>query len=196
MVGGKAVAYLYHDGIGSPVHVCRGEAEQTKSGPDEAILPAVVIHQPVAVVGAVVFDHQVLAPIKQVWAAQETSSVVMDGNLNLWPRKSGEDEKHPKPGLHWGLGLRLGQINNVPEPSDSLSTRMLRGTAAELCDRHQPRMQEHVRNDNSLEQRLSADEVNDRTECGRGRKATPSHDFLTPKGGAPNDCAGTPAATD
>src|SRR5260370_19505699 len=123
------------------------------------------------------------------------AQTVADGNLNLRPRKSGEHEEHPKPGLHWGLGLRLAQVNNAPEPSDSLGTRMLCGIAAELGDRDQPRIQEHVRGDHSLDQWLSAGEIDDRTESGRGRKATPSHDFLAPKGGAPHGCAGTPAAT-
>jgi len=122
--------------------------------------------------------------------------IVADGNLNLWTRQSGEHEKHAKPGLHWGLGLRLGQVNDAPEPSDSLGTRMLGGVAAELGERHQPCMQEHVRGDHSLDQRPPTGEVKDRTECGRGRNGTPSHDFLAPKGGAPNGCAGTPAAAD
>jgi hypothetical protein len=94
MAGGKGegVAYLHCYQIRVPVYVCRSEAEQAEADADEAILAAVVINQPVAVVAAVVFDRQALYAIKQVWTAQETALVVMDRYLSLRPWKSCEHE--------------------------------------------------------------------------------------------------------
>ncbi|HEV2033076.1 MAG TPA: hypothetical protein VGU71_02585 [Candidatus Dormibacteraeota bacterium] len=51
--------------------------------------------------------------------------IVTNGNLNLRPRESGKYEEHPQPGLHWGFGLLLGKVNNIPEPCDVLSSSML-----------------------------------------------------------------------
>jgi hypothetical protein len=52
--------------VGSPVNIRCGESEKSKAGADEAILPAVVIDHPFAVIAAVVFDGQALGAIKQV----------------------------------------------------------------------------------------------------------------------------------
>ena len=48
------------------------------------------MNQSITMVAPVVFDGQALKAIKQVGAADETTSNVMDGNLNLWPWKSGK----------------------------------------------------------------------------------------------------------
>lgn len=90
---GKSLAYLHHNCIGSPEHIRRREAEQAQSRADEAILAAVVINEPIAVVAAVVFNGKALTAIEQVWAAQKPTLIVIDGNLDLRPRKSGEHEE-------------------------------------------------------------------------------------------------------
>ena len=74
----KTLTHLHRNYFGSPVHVRCSESEQAKAGADEAVLAAVVIHQPIAMVGAVVFDCKTLKSIKQVWTAQETASLVVD----------------------------------------------------------------------------------------------------------------------
>jgi hypothetical protein len=94
------VAHLHRDQVRIPVNVRRGEAEQAKTGVDEAILAPVVFNQPIAVVAAVVFDCQALKAIEEVWTAQETALVVIDRNLNLRPWDSSEYEEHSQSGLH------------------------------------------------------------------------------------------------
>jgi hypothetical protein len=98
--GAKGVAYLHRDQIRVPVDVCRGESEQAEAGADKAILPAVVIYQPITVIAAVVLDGQALKAIEQVGTAQETAFVVMDRNLDLRPWEPSEYEEHPQSGLH------------------------------------------------------------------------------------------------
>ena len=63
------MTYVHRDHLWSPVYIGRGESEQTKTGPDEAVLTAIVINQPLAMVAAVVFDCQALVAIKQIWTA-------------------------------------------------------------------------------------------------------------------------------
>jgi hypothetical protein len=100
MAGGEGVAHLHRDQVRIPVNVCCGEAKQAKAGADEAVLAAVVINQPIAVVAAVVFDCQSLKAIKQVWTAQESALFVVDRNLSLGRRESSEHQEHAQPRLH------------------------------------------------------------------------------------------------
>jgi hypothetical protein len=62
----NGLTYLHRNQSGSPVNIRCGESEKSKAGADEAILPAVVIDHPFAVIAAVVFDGQALGAIKQV----------------------------------------------------------------------------------------------------------------------------------
>ncbi len=191
----KGVAHLHRDQVRIPIYVCRGEAEQAKAGADEAVLAAVVIHQPIAVVAAVVFDCQAVKSIEQVWPAQETALVVMDRNLSLRRWEPGKHEEHPQPGLHCGLGFRLRQLNNPPNPGDALYTRMLGDVGAQFGDGDQPGMKEQIRSDDSFGQWISASEVDHRTECRRGRQSTAQHDLAAGERGSANARAGTaPAA--
>src|SRR2546429_2572438 len=90
-VRAEGLTHLRRDRIGSPVHVRCSEAEQAKAGTDEAVLPAVVINQPIAMIATVVFDRQALKAIQQVWAGPATAVTVTDGNPNLKP---GESRQH------------------------------------------------------------------------------------------------------
>ncbi|HEY8864317.1 MAG TPA: hypothetical protein VIO37_09120 [Candidatus Dormibacteraeota bacterium] len=155
---------LQCNSIGSPVHIGGSEAKQAKAGTDEAVLAAIVINQPITVVAAVVFDCQALNRIKQVWAAWETVLIVMDGNLNLRSRESGQHEDHPQPGLHWGFGLRLGQVDNTSEPRDALGSSMLGNMGTQIGDGNEPGMKEHVRADDPFGEWISASEVDHRTD--------------------------------
>lgn len=65
----KAVTYLHRNCIGSRVYVRGGEAEQAKPGANQAVLAAVIVHQPITVVAAVIFDCEALTGIKQVGTA-------------------------------------------------------------------------------------------------------------------------------
>ena len=89
----------------------------------------------------------------------------MELNLNLWPWKSGNHEQHPQPGLHWGLGLLLGQVDNTPKPRDAFSFRMACHVGAQLGHRHELCMKEQVRSDDSFRQRISTAKVHQRAEC-------------------------------
>ena len=64
---GEGVTYVRHDCVGNPVYVRRGEAEQAEAGADEAILTTVVVHEPITMVAAVVFDGQKLMAMEQIW---------------------------------------------------------------------------------------------------------------------------------
>jgi hypothetical protein len=57
-------------------------------------LAAVVFHHAIAVVAAVVFDCQAVFPIQEVGTTYEAAARVVDGNLDLRPRKSGIYEQH------------------------------------------------------------------------------------------------------
>src|SRR2546428_13891414 len=81
----EGVTHLRRDRIGSPVHVRCSEAEQAKAGTDEAVLPAAVLNQPIAVVSTVVFDRQALKAEQHGWAAQGTAGSLTDGKLNPTP---------------------------------------------------------------------------------------------------------------
>ena len=121
----EGVTHLRRDCIGSPVHVRCSEAEQAKACADEAVLPAVVINQPIAMIATVVFDRQALKAIQQVWPAQETALIVTDGNLNLRPGESCQHKENSEPGLHGGLGLRLREVNNPSKASDAFGSTTL-----------------------------------------------------------------------
>ena len=108
----------------------------------------------------------------------------MDRNLNLRPGETGEEEEHTQPRLHWGLGLRFGQVNNVPKSSDALGSCMLGDMGSQLGDGNQPGMKEQVRGDDSFCQGISACEVDDSTEWRGGRETTPQYDLLGAEGGA------------
>jgi S-methylmethionine-dependent homocysteine/selenocysteine methylase len=97
----KLVANLRHDSFGRPVYIGCREAEQPIAGANEAILAAVVIHKPVTVVVAVIFNCQALIAVEQIWSGQETALPVEYGNLNLRTGEPGEHEEHPQPCLHW-----------------------------------------------------------------------------------------------
>ena len=163
------MAHLHRDQIRIAVDVCCSETEKAKACADEAILAAVVINQPIAVIATVVFDCQALKAIKQVWTAQETALVVMDRNLSFRRREPSEHEEHPQPGFHRGLGFRFSQLNNPTKPGDALRSRMLGDMSAKVGDGNQPGMKEQVRSDDSFHQWISASEVDHRTECRRGR---------------------------
>lgn len=91
----QAQAHLHYERIGSSEHIGCSESEQPKSSTDEAILAPIVINQPITVVAAVVLDGKALKTIQQVWTAQKPALIVIDGNLDLRPRKSGEHKLHP-----------------------------------------------------------------------------------------------------
>jgi hypothetical protein len=133
---------LHHHGLGAPVDIGRRKAEQSEAGANESILAAVVIDHPITMVAAVEFDRQIVSAIEQIWPAYGQSTIVMDGTLNLWPRESGEYEKHAKASLHRRLRIRLGQVNYTPQPCDALGSRMLTDICAQLVDGHQLRMKE------------------------------------------------------
>ena len=92
---GKVLTHLHRNRIWRSVHIRGSEAQQVEAGTDQAILAAVVINQPIAMIATVVFDCQVLAAIQQVWARYVKALVVADGTLNLRPRESGKHQKHP-----------------------------------------------------------------------------------------------------
>jgi hypothetical protein len=149
-------------------------------------LPAIVIDHPVTMAAAVVFDREALLGVEEVWTAQETALIVVDRYLNFRLRESRQHEQHPQASLHRGLGLRLRQVNNTPKPSDTLDSRMLGDIRAQFVHRHQPGMKEHVRCDDTFCQRISASEVDDRTERRCGRQTATPHDFLASEGAAAN----------
>jgi hypothetical protein len=155
---------MHRDHIGSPIYIRCGEAEQTKAGAHEAVLAAIVINQPIAMVAAVVFDCKALKGIKQIWAGYETALMVMDRNLNPRPWEAGEHEEHSEPGLHGGLGPRLGQVNNAPKPSDALGSRMLGEVDAQFGDGNQPCMKDEVHSDHPFRQWISSSKVDRGTE--------------------------------
>lgn len=64
----------------------------------------------------------------------------MDGNLSIRPREPGKHQEHPQPGLHGGLGLRLGQVNHAPKPRDALGSPVRADKGAHFRDRNQPGM--------------------------------------------------------
>jgi hypothetical protein len=138
----EGVTHLRRDCIGSPVHVRCSEAEQAKACADKAVLPAVVINQPIAMITTVVFDRQALKAIQHVWPAQETAVIVTDGNLNLRPGESRKHKENSEPGLHGGLGLRLCEVNNPSKASDALGFRMFGHMKAQVGHSDQPRMKE------------------------------------------------------
>src|SRR2546425_8710530 len=63
----EGLTHLRRDCIGSHVYVRRSEAEQAKACADKAVLPAVVINQPIAMITTVVLDRQALKAIQEVW---------------------------------------------------------------------------------------------------------------------------------
>jgi hypothetical protein len=149
-VRGESVTYVHDDHIGSSVYIRCGEAEQANAGADEAVLAAVVINQPITMIGAVVFDCQALMAVEQIWTAHEPALIIVNRNLNLRPWEAGQHKEHSKPGFHCGLGLRLGQVNNAPKASDALSSQMVGDMSAQLGDGNQPGMEEHVRSDHPV----------------------------------------------
>jgi hypothetical protein len=122
-------------------------------------LAAVVIHQTITMVAAVVFESQALGAVKQVWTGYFVALIVVDGTLNLRPREPGAHEEHSQPGLHWGLGLRLSQGNYPAEPSNALGFRVLSDISAQSCDGYQPGVKDQIRGDDSFCQWISAAEV-------------------------------------
>ena len=180
------MTYLHRNSFGGPVHVRSGKAEQLKAGADKTILAAVVVSRPITMIASVVFDDQALNPIEQIWTAQEPTSIVLDGNLNLRSREPRKHEQHSQPGLHWGLGLRLRHLNNTSKPCDALGSWMPGDMDVQIRDRDQPGVKEHVGGDHSFYPRISASEVDDRTQCRRGRQITPETDLLDAEGSAAN----------
>jgi hypothetical protein len=90
--------------------------------------------------------------------------IVIDGDLNLRPRESGAHEEQAQPGLHRGLGLGLGQVNDTPKPGDALGSRMLLDVAEQLGDGDHAGMKEQVRGHDAFCQRIPATEVDHRAE--------------------------------
>src|SRR2546430_5535727 len=78
----ERLTHLRRDCIGSPVHVCCSEAEQAKAGTDEAVLPAVGINPPRAVINTRVIDRQAREAEKEVVPAPETARIRSGANLN------------------------------------------------------------------------------------------------------------------
>jgi len=113
-------------------------------------LAAVVIHQTITMVAAVVFESQALSAVKQVRTGYFVALIVVDGALNFRPWESGKYEEHPQPRFHWGLGLRFGKVDNSPKTSDSFGSPMLGDIRAKLGDGDQLGMKDQVRGDDSL----------------------------------------------
>ena len=67
--GDEAMTHLHDNRIRSPIHIRCTEPEYSKSRADEAVLAAVVVGKPIAMVTAVILDGQALKAKKQVWAA-------------------------------------------------------------------------------------------------------------------------------
>jgi hypothetical protein len=143
---------LPHNRIGGFVQIHRCEAQQPNISADQIVLATVVVYQPITVVAAVIFNRQALLAIEEVWTSQEAALIVIDGNLKLRPRKSGEYQQHTEPGLHWGFGLRFGQINNAPKPFDASGPGMLTDVSAQFADRDQLGVKEHVDGNDSFGQ--------------------------------------------
>src|SRR5436309_811869 len=75
-----------HDDSSALVDVDRSEAEDAKPRLGEEVLAAVIGHQPVAVVAAVVLDHQSGPWVVQIGPSEEPPFVVVEVGLHLWPR--------------------------------------------------------------------------------------------------------------
>src|SRR5579872_4720174 len=86
--------YLDRNCVRTPVHISSSESEQAKARTDETILAAVVIHDSITMIAAVVFDGQAPLVIEHVRPAQETAVVVVDGDLNLRAREPGQHQEH------------------------------------------------------------------------------------------------------
>ena len=136
-------------------------------------------------VASVVFDGQTLSSIKQVWTPYEATLIIVDGNLNLRPWKSGQQAEHTQPGFHRGFGLRLGQADNTSKPRDAFGPRMLGHIGTQVGDGDLPGMKKQVRGDNTFCQWDPATKVCHCAEGRRGRKTTPHHCFVGAESCAP-----------
>jgi hypothetical protein len=127
------------------------------------------MRQPITVIASVVFDGQALGAIEKIRTANKMALSVMDRRLNFWQWETGEQEEHPQPRLHWGLGLRFGQADNAPKPGNALGFRVLADIGLQLGGADKPCMKEHVHGDDSFSQWISASEVGRCAEWRRGR---------------------------
>jgi hypothetical protein len=64
----KIPTHLHRNRTWRSVNIRGSEPQQVEAGTDQAVLAAVVINQPVAMIATVVFNCQSLPAIKQVWA--------------------------------------------------------------------------------------------------------------------------------
>ena len=76
---------LGDDRIGCLHDVGSGESEEPESGIQDEVLPAIVVDETFPVGGSVVLDRQPAGAIKEIHAANESSLVVAEIDLNLRP---------------------------------------------------------------------------------------------------------------
>jgi len=76
------------------VDIAGGEAEKSNAGVQQSILTAIVLQEVVAVSASLVFHRESLVSVVEIWAAQEATTLVVEGNLRLGSRKSCQDEEH------------------------------------------------------------------------------------------------------
>lgn len=101
-------------------------------------------------VATVEFDHQAGVPKKHICPTQKGTLPIANLNLNLRTRETGEQEEHSEPGLHCRFSVRLGQVDNAPEPGDAFPSAVLRDVSAQLCDGDERGVKRHIGGNDSL----------------------------------------------
>lgn len=81
--GMEQFCYLRLDDLWPLMDVGGGEPEECEAGVEEEVLPAVVLDETIAVVGAVVLDDQLGVGVVEVGPTDEPASGVMKSGLNL-----------------------------------------------------------------------------------------------------------------
>ena len=83
------------------MNVCCGEAQKPEPGVEQAVLPAIVFDQAIAVVGAVVLENESLRGVVKVRSTDESILDVIEVRLDFGAWQAALDEKPSKAGLHW-----------------------------------------------------------------------------------------------
>lgn len=141
------------------MHIGGGEAEKTEAGVQEAVLPAVVLGEAVAMGATVVLDREPLSRVVEIGPAQEAAAFIVEAHLRLRPRQPGQNEEQAKARLHRRLGRRIRELDDLPELRDASPSRVSVRESVERRELDQPLLQRHVDGDHGVDERKPASEV-------------------------------------
>jgi len=162
-----------HD-VRAAVNVRRCKAEESISGVDERVLPAIVLDQTLPMVASVVFKNKPRLRVVQISPANEPSRTIAKIRLDFWSRQTGLDQQPAKSSFHRRLSWSR-QRRKQTHPSHAGTASRALGVFTQSNRIRKASPERHVDRNQCLDGRLLKAQSREGERKGNNTKASHPH---------------------